>query len=291
MSLQARREGRVGNGLTPRVARGEAHHELAGVVGAVRERASMIALLFAVGAGAWWWTSARMAGMDAGPGTDLGSLGWFAGAWVVMMAAMMLPSLSPTVALYAKMERGAGWARGLLFAVGYLAVWAAAGVLAYGLFRLGANLFGGALAWRSGGRWLAATVLLAAAAYQLTPMKNVCLRQCRGPLRFLRGSWRGGSRGALQMGASNGAWCLGCCWALMAGLFALGVMSLTWMALIAGLIALEKTLPWRRAATWSTAGLLVLLAAGLLADPHSVPGLVVPGGAHPGAHAMSQMMR
>jgi predicted metal-binding membrane protein len=164
-------------------------------------------------------------------------------------------------------------------------------VLAYGLFRLGANLFGGALAWHTGGRWLAAAVLLAAAAYQLTPMKNACLQQCRGPLRFLRDGWRDGSRGALQMGARNGAWCLGCCWALMAGLFALGVMSVTWMALTAGLIALEKTLPWRRAATWSAAGLLVALAAGLLVDPHSVPGLVVPGGVHSGGHAMSQMTR
>jgi predicted metal-binding membrane protein len=93
------------------------------------------------------------------------------------------------------------------------------------------------------------------------------------------------------MGARHGAWCLGCCWALMTALFALGVMSLEWMALTAGLIALEKALPWRRVATWSGAGALVLLAAGLLAAPHSIPGLVVPGGGHSGAHAMSQMMR
>ena len=82
------------------------------------------------------------------------------------------------------------------------------------------------------------------------------------------------------MGARHAAWCLGCCWALMAALFALGVMSLVWMALVAGLIALEKTLPWRRVATWSTAVLLLVLAVGVAATPKSVPGLVVPGGMH-----------
>jgi predicted metal-binding membrane protein len=291
MSSQAGTVGRTAVGSTSLTGRDEARHELAGVLGAARARLGLISLLFALGAGAWWWTSARMAGMDAGPGTDPGPLGWFVGAWAVMMAAMMLPSLSPAVALYAKVTRGAGSARGLLFAAAYLAVWTAAGVLAYGLFRLGTILFADALAWRSGGRWFAAAVLLAAAIYQLTPLKTICLRECRSPLAFMRGAHRDGTRGALEMGARHGAWCLGCCWALMAALFALGVMSLTRMALTAGLIALEKTLPWRRAATWVSAGVLVLLAAGFLAGPHRVPALVVPGGAHAGAGTMSQTMR
>ena len=88
------------------------------------------------------------------------------------------------------------------------------------------------------------------------------------------------------MGSKHAAWCLGCCWALMAGLFALGVMSLTWMALIAALIALEKTIPWRRAATWATAALLILLAVAVIVTPHNVPGLVVPTGAHNAMHSM-----
>ena len=91
------------------------------------------------------------------------------------------------------------------------------------------------------------------------------------------------------MGARHAAWCVGCCWALMAALFALGVMSLAWTALVAALIALEKTLPYRRAATWGIAAVLVVLAVALVAAPHAVPGFVVPGGAHGGAHAMEGM--
>jgi Predicted metal-binding integral membrane protein (DUF2182) len=104
---------------------------------------------------------------------------------------------------------------------------------------------GGDLAWRTGGRWLAGAVLAVAAVYELTPLKDVCLGKCRSPLGFLLGAWRDGNRGALEMGTKHAAWCVGCCWALMAGLFALGVMSITWMALIAALITLEKTIPWR----------------------------------------------
>ena len=149
-------------------------------------------------------------------------------------------------------------------------------------------MFGADLAWHSGGRWFAGAILAFAAVYELTPLKDVCLGKCRSPLGFLLGSWRDGNRGALEMGARHAAWCLGCCWALMAALFALGVMSVAWMALFAGLIALEKTLPWRRAATWGTAALLIALAIGVVAAPGDVPGLVVPGG-HQAMHAMSAM--
>jgi predicted metal-binding membrane protein len=171
--------------------------------------------------------------MDAGQGTDLGALGWFTGVWAMMMAAMMLPSLAPTAAVYAALVRREP-SRVLLFGGGYLLVWSAAGVLAYGLFELGKSLFAGALAWHGGGRWLVATVLVLAALYQLTPPKQAFLLRCRSPLRFLRASWREGRSGAFVMGLRNGRWRLGCSWALMAALFALGVMSLTWMALIAG---------------------------------------------------------
>jgi predicted metal-binding membrane protein len=91
------------------------------------------------------------------------------------------------------------------------------------------------------------------------------------------------------MGCEHAGWCLGCCWALMAALFALGVMSVVWMAFVAALIALEKTLPWRRAATWATAAILLVLAAAILAAPHAVPGLVVPSASHGAMPAMSAM--
>jgi predicted metal-binding membrane protein len=262
--------------------------ELAAAFSAVRARLALVAVLFAVAGLAWWSTADRMAGMDAGPGSGLGTLGWFLGVWVVMMAAMMFPSLAPTVALYATMTRRRGVGRPLLFASGYLLVWGAAGLAAYGVFRLGAALFGGSLAWHSGGRVFAGAVLAFAAVYELTPLKDVCLSKCRSPIGFLLGTWREGPVGALEMGSKHAGWCLGCCWALMAALFALGVMSLTWMAFVAALIALEKTLPWHRVATWGTAAILLVLAVAVVAVPHSVPGLVVPGSG--GAmHAMSAM--
>ncbi len=138
------------------------------------------------------------------------------------------------------------------------------------------------------GGWPGACLAIAA-IYELTPLKDVCLAKCRSPLGFLLGTWRDGPRGALEMGARHAAWCLGCCWALMAALFALGVMSLAWMALVAALIAFEKTLPWGRAVTWTTAAILLALAVALVAVPDSVPGLVVPGAAHGGAHTMNEM--
>ena len=245
---------------------------------AVRGRLGVIALLFAAAAVAWWVTAERMAGMDMGPGTDLGALGWFAGIWVVMMAAMMFPSVAPTVGLYARMTRGRDPAAPLLFTAGYLAVWSAAGIAAYGVFRAGRALLGDDLHWHAAGRWVAGATLLVAAVYELTPLKDVCLSKCRSPVGYLIGAWRSGRAGALRMGIGHGAWCLGCCWALMAALFALGVMSLAWTAVVAALIALEKTLPWKRVATFATTALLVALAVAVVAIPHDVPGLTVPGG-------------
>jgi predicted metal-binding membrane protein len=262
--------------------------ELGQAFAAVRGRLALVALLLVLAGLAWWSTADRMAGMDAGPGTDLGALGWFLGVWVVMMAAMMFPSLAPTAALYSHMSREQSTVRPLLFSASYLVVWGAAGLLAYGLFRLGRGVLGADLAWSSAGRWVAGGVLALAAVYELTPLKNACLAKCRSPLGFLLGNWRDGNGGAVEMGARHAGWCLGCCWGLMAGLFALGVMSITWMALVAALIAFEKTLPWRRVVTWGTAAVLLALAIAIVAFPHDVPGLVVPGSG--GAmHAMSMM--
>jgi predicted metal-binding membrane protein len=258
--------------------RDETSAGLAPALAAARARLGLIAALFGLAAVAWWSTAERMRGMDDGPGTELGALGWFLGVWIVMMAAMMLPSVSPTVALYARMVRRRAPAAPFVFAAGYLATWAAAGLLAYGLFELGRSLLGDELAWDGAGRWLAAGTLLIAAAYEFTPMKDVCLAKCRSPLGFLLSSWRDGPLGALSMGARHGAWCVGCCWALMASLFALGVMSLAWMALVAGLIALEKTVPFGRAMTYGTAALLLVLGLVLIAAPDAIPGLTVPGG-------------
>jgi predicted metal-binding membrane protein len=250
---------------------------LAPAFAAVRVRLGLVAALLALAALGWWWTAEQMEGMDQGPWTSLGALGWFLGIWVVMMAAMMFPSVAPTVALYSRMTRHRSPLSPLLFAAGYLLTWAVAGLAAFTLATVLHRIPGDVLAWDRAGRWVAGATLIVAAVYELTPLKDVCLGKCRSPLSSLLGSWRDGRWGALQMGAKNGAWCVGCCWALMASLFALGVMSLTWMAVVAGLIAVEKTLPWRRMATYATAALLLALGVLLLAAPDAMPALTVPG--------------
>lgn len=274
--------------VTDAVARSE-REGLAPAFAAVRARLGIVVVLFALGGLAWWSTADRMAGMDGGPGTALGALGWFLGVWVVMMAAMMFPSVSPTVALYARMAGRQPRSAPLAFTLGYLLVWAAAGLAAYALFDAFRTALGSELAWDRAGQWVAGAVLLAAAAYELTPVKDVCLSKCRSPLGFLLGSWRDGTRGALEMGTRHGAWCLGCCWALMAALFALGVMSLAWMAFVAALIAFEKVLPWKRIATYGTAAFLLVLAVLVLAAPNAIPGLTVPGSDQGSSGAMQPM--
>jgi predicted metal-binding membrane protein len=263
----------VGSGLAPAFA-------------AARARLGLVALLLGLAGAGWWWTVDQMRGMDNGPWTGLGTLGWFLGVWIVMMAAMMFPSVAPTVALYSRMTSERSPLSPLLFAAGYLVTWGGAGLLAFAIAAAGSGIAGDVLAWDRAGRWVAGGTLIVAAVYELTPLKDVCLGKCRSPLGFLLGSWRGGRSGALRMGAKNGAWCAGCCWALMASLFALGVMSILWMAFVAGLIAAEKTVPWRRAASYGTAAILLALGVLLLAAPDAIPGLTIPGG-----HPMPQMGR
>ena len=260
-----------------------AHEEPAGpglvlAFAAVRARLGLVALLFALAALGWWWTFGQMHDMDGGPWTQLGSVTWFLAVWVVMMAAMMFPSVSPTVALYSRLTKSRSPSAPLLFASGYLVVWSAVGVAVVAVAAGASRLVGDVLAWDRGGRWVAAGTLLVAAVYELTPLKDVCLGKCRSPLGFLLGSWRSGRRGAVEMGARHGAWCVGCCWALMASLFALGVMSVVWMAFVAGLIAVEKTLPWRRPAVWGTAAILFLLGVLMLVAPDAIPALTTSGG-------------
>jgi predicted metal-binding membrane protein len=252
-------------------------HGLAPAFAAVRARLGLVAVLFALAAVGWWWTVEQMRGMDEGSWTGLGTLGWFLGIWVVMMAAMMFPSVAPTVALYSRMIRQRSPVSPLLFVGGYLITWAGAGLAAFALAAAVGRIGGDVLAWDRAGRWVAGATLLVAAAYELSPLKDVCLGKCRSPLGFLIGAWRDGPGGAVRMGMRHGAWCVGCCWALMASLFALGVMSVAWMAFVAGLIALEKTLPWRRVATYGTAALLLALGLLLFLAPDAVPGLTVPG--------------
>jgi predicted metal-binding membrane protein len=243
----------------------------------------LIGVLVVLAAIAWAVTDERMAGMDAGPGTEPGELGWFLGVWVVMMAAMMFPSIAPMVVMHVRIqegrrERGQGAPIGAtpLFVGGYLVAWAAAGLAGYALFQLADAVSGEAFSWDNGGPYLAGGIIVAAAIYQLTPLKDVCLRHCRSPLMFLMTHWAPGRTGALRMGVEHGAFCVGCCWMLMAALFALGVMSLGWMAFVAALIAIEKLLPWRAVANRGIAVLLLVLGLSVAIEPERVPGLTLP---------------
>jgi predicted metal-binding membrane protein len=251
---------------------------LAPLYAAVRARLVLVAVLFAAAAVGWVWTAREMRGMDNGPWTDLGGFSWFVGVWVVMMAAMMFPSVAPTVALYSRMTRQRSPLAPFAFVGGYLLTWAVAGAVAHGIGMAATHLSDDQLSWANAGRGIAGTTLLIAAVYELTPLKDVCLGKCRSPLGVLLGSWRDGLAGAVRMGTKNGAWCVGCCWALMASLFALGVMSVSWMAVVAGLIAIEKTLPWQRVVTYGTTAVLFALGIIVLAAPDALPALTIPMG-------------
>jgi predicted metal-binding membrane protein len=206
-------------------------------------------LLLGSAAIAWAVTVERMSGMDAGPGTDLGGLDWYLGVWVTMTVAMMLPS-----ALHV--------ARGLTFVAGYLAAWTAFGLAAYGLFRLPTSFDTGWLAWDRGGPYVAGGAIIAAGIYELTPLKEHCLHRCR--------------MAAARGGLAHGVDCVGCCLGLMAALFALGVMSLFWMAVVAGVIFAEKVLPHGLRLTRGVALALVVLGLWVAGSPSSVPGFTEP---------------
>jgi predicted metal-binding membrane protein len=211
--------------------------------------------------------------MDAGPGTDLGGLGWYLGIWVTMTAAMMLPSAAPMVLTYARVARDA---RTWGFVLGYLVAWTSFGLAAYGLYRLVARSAPGWVAWDREGPYVAGAALALAGLYQLSPLKEACLRHCRGPFRYLVHGWREGRIGALRMGAEHGLFCVGCCWGLMLALFALGVMSLFWTAVVAAAIFAEKVLPRGLALARVLAVALVALGLLVTLTPGHVPELTQP---------------
>jgi predicted metal-binding membrane protein len=222
---------------------------------------------------AWIVTLERMQGMDAGPGTDLGGFGWFLGVWVTMMAAMMLPSAAPMALFFGHVSSAR---RTAIFLAGYLLAWTVYGVVAFALYRAIRALDVGFLAWDERGPLVAGAAIVLAGMYQLTPLKNVCLHHCRTPLHFVRNRWRDGGLGALGMGLEHGLFCVGCCSGLMLILFAVGAMSLVWMALIAGLIFAEKVFPFGGRLPAALAVCFVVLGAWVAAAPDSVPGLTEP---------------
>jgi predicted metal-binding membrane protein len=187
------------------------------------------------------------AAMDAGAAAWSLRDAWFVCAmWTVMMAAMMLPSASPMIEMYARIARGQSiersW-RAWLFGAGYLIAWtgfgAAMTVVQYPLART--RIVGDAMRMEP---FAGGLLLIATGIYQFTPFKQACLTQCRSPLGFFMTKWRSGGRGALIMGVNHGAFCIGCCWLLMALMFVAGVMNLLWAIALTILVLLEKASPW-----------------------------------------------
>jgi predicted metal-binding membrane protein len=235
-------------------------------------------LLLIAAAGAWAATVVLARGMAGMAGTMGLGLAVFVPVWTLMMAAMMLPSVTPTASLYARTVRSNKTARIAGLVTGYLAVWAAAGLPAFGLAWLAG--------WMTGknpgaAHILAVGVFAACGVYQLSPLKDRCLAHCRSPIALLLhyGSYRGRLRD-LRAGAHHGAYCLGCCWGLMVILIAVGVMNVGAMIGLAVLVLVEKTWRW---------GPMVGRVAGLAALALAVAIIWLPWLA-PGLHAAQPMM-
>jgi predicted metal-binding membrane protein len=218
-----------------------------------------------------------MGGMPAAPVAGLVTNGVaFVLAWGVMMAAMMLPSATPMIALYGSVARnraptGQRAPSTFLFALTYLLVWLAFGIPIYGLSLVVAQMASTSDAVKALLPYGVALVLVAAGLFQFSPLKRVCLRACRGPLGFLLGHWRPGTGGALQLGLRHALNCLGCCWALMAVLVVAGAMGLPWVLLIAVVVFAEKVLPFGELTARVTGAALVVLGVLVAVQPGLVP--------------------
>jgi predicted metal-binding membrane protein len=186
--------------------------------------------------------------------------------WLVMMVAMMTPSVAPTVLLFHRVERQHRRQprsfRTTAFVAGYFSAWAAFSLVAT-LLQVALIETGGINAMgASTSRWTTFGLLAGAAVYQLLPVKQACLQQCRSPAEFIAGHFRGGTLGAWRMGALHGALCVGCCWALMLLLFVGGVMNLAWVGGLTVIALVEKLAPGGRIVRWLLSGALLVAAVG-----------------------------
>ncbi|MDA3887338.1 MAG: DUF2182 domain-containing protein [Allgaiera sp.] len=227
-----------------------------------RLRLARLSLLIAAPAlvtlGSWGWLGLMIGDMSRIPGMasmmmapHLISPGMVLGLfvmWAVMMAAMMLPTAAPMIVAYARMQAGdratgSGWLPVAAFSAGYVIVWL---VFSLGAAGLQAVLTGLALMSpmvMTSAAPVSGALLIGAGLYQFSPLKQSCLRLCQSPMSFLLTRWQDGPRGALRMGLSHGAYCVGCCWALMGVLFAVGVMNTAWIVAITAYVLAEKVMP------------------------------------------------
>ncbi len=241
------------------------------------------ASLLVIAAAAWVhvvWSAIGaddMGGMEMAMTPTLADGILFTAGWTVMMAAMMLPSALPMIGLYAATQRSepnpvARHTAVAQFTLVYLALWALTGIPTYLASAVIATMVSEAQPWG------VAVVLVGAGIFQLSPLKQVCLRNCRSPLGFMLGHWRPGWRGSLTMGWAHAVYCLGCCWALMVVLVIAGAMGLPWVLLIAAVVAAEKLLPRGEWIARVTGVALVLLGLAVVVRPDLA--VVLRGGGH-----------
>ncbi|AJH60405.1 hypothetical protein bcere0016_54000 [Bacillus cereus 95/8201] len=242
----------------------------------------LTAILLAMTIIAWMIMLDHFRNMASGPGMSLGTFSWYVGMWVTMTAAMMLPSVTPMVITFARVS--AERTRNLqiplvstwIFLLGYLIAWTTYGLIAYGLYSIISLLNLDFLAWDQQGPIFAGLTVALGGLYQLTPLKQACLRHCRNPLHYVLNGWRGGRLGAIRMGVEHGFHCVGCCWGLMIILFAVGIMNLFWMGVITLLTFLEKVLPTGEYFSKVIGIGLIFLGIWIAIDPSSVPFFVEP---------------
>jgi predicted metal-binding membrane protein len=249
-----------------------------------REQWIISACLLLIALLAWAWLFRTAAGMGAEPAGSMPGMAmpaaepgppgaYLAGAfamWFLMMTAMMLPSASPMILLYARVAQGLK-AKGrvlvptAIFAGVYLAVWAAFSLLAAiaQMLLVDAGVVSAAT-MQIGDERIAGVLLIAVGAYQLTPLKSLCIKSCRSPLSFLTQYWRPGGAGAVRLGLRHGFYCLGCCWMLMTLLFIGGVMSLIWVAILAFVVLVEKVAPLGRFLGTAAGMVAIVVGAGLM---------------------------
>jgi len=242
-----------------------------------RQRNAILLALLALAA-IGWYIVVQQAGehdghMAHGPDLTMGSASLFFTMWVAMMVAMMFPAAAPMIVMFGRMQRSHP-ARIALFTGSYIALWIAFGGLAFGLGTLVENRAAGSMWVAENWARIGGGLIVLAGVYQLTPIKDVCLRHCRTPLAFVMSHWQDGMGGAVRMGVTHGLYCMGCCWLLFIILVPLGVMNIAAMVAVTLLVFVEKTLPWgRRIGRVAAVGLLAY--GGLvIARPSLLPTVV-----------------
>jgi len=244
------------------------------------QRNIILALLLVVAAAAWGVLVWQSLGMGADMQMYSPTMGMkaplFLAVWMIMMIAMMFPTAAPMILTFHQVQagkrgRGETFVSSWVFVAGYMLVWGAMGVVAFA-GAMGAEMIAGhvglstATAARFGG-----ALLMVAGAYQLSPLKDLCLAKCRTPIGFILTSWRDGYWGAVRMGLEHGLFCLGCCWLLFLALFPLGIMNVAAMAVVTLLIFAEKTLPAGEQIAKVSGIALLLYGAAVLVFPQVLP--------------------